>query len=90
MSEPILLRHHDNGVETLTLNRPQQRNALSVELMSELQAALDDIRTDAKVKVVVLAANGPAFCAGHDLREVRVKTPVLVSSSMACLTNALE
>ena len=74
MSEPILLRHHNSGVETLTLNRPQQRNALSVELMSELQAALDDIRTDSNVKVVVLAANGPAFCAGHDLREVHENT----------------
>ena len=74
MSEAILLRDHENGVETLTLNRPQQRNALSVNLMAELQAALDEIRDTAHIKVVVLAANGPAFCAGHDLREVQENT----------------
>jgi len=74
MTDSILLRHHDNGVETLTLNRPQQRNALSVDLMAALQTALDDIRNDANIKVVVIAANGPAFCAGHDLREVRENT----------------
>lgn len=58
-------------VATLTLNRPQARNALSVELMSALQDELDAIRDDSSVKAVVLAANGPVFCAGHDLKEMR-------------------
>jgi enoyl-CoA hydratase/carnithine racemase len=68
---PILLSADAQGVRTLTLNRPKARNALSVGLMAALQEALEGARTDASVKVVVLAANGPAFCAGHDLKEVR-------------------
>lgn len=70
-AEPILLRDDRDGVATLTLNRPAQRNALSRDLMAALQAELDAIRGDRSVKVVVVAANGPAFCAGHDLKEVR-------------------
>jgi enoyl-CoA hydratase/carnithine racemase len=68
---PILVRSDSGGVATLTLNRPEARNALSVALMTELEAVLAAIATDASVKVVVLAANGPAFCAGHDLKEMR-------------------
>lgn len=71
-TDDILLRDdHDNGVTVLTLNRPKQRNALSVGLMTALQDALDAIADDKAVHVVVLAANGPAFCAGHDLKEIR-------------------
>lgn len=68
---PVLLRDDADGVATLTLNRPHARNALSLGLMGALQNALDAIRVDARVKVVVLRAAGPAFCAGHDLREMR-------------------
>jgi len=68
---PLVLRHDQGGVTTLTLNRPAARNALSVGLMTELQAALDAIDADPSVKVVVLAGAGPAFCAGHDLKEMR-------------------
>lgn len=70
-AEPILLRDDRDGIATLTLNRPAQRNALSRDLMAALQAELEAIGGDRAVKVVVLAANGPAFCAGHDLKEVR-------------------
>ncbi len=73
--EPILLRADADGVCTLTLNRPQARNALSVALMAALQEMLDQIAEDDSVKVVVIAANGPAFCAGHDLKEVRGLPP---------------
>lgn len=69
--QPLLLHHDQGGIRTLTLNRPQARNALSVALMAALQDALDAVRDDRSVKVVVLAANGPAFCAGHDLKEMR-------------------
>ena len=69
--EPPLLRHDRDGIATLTLNRPAARNALSMGLMRALDAALIDIAADAAVRVVVLAGTGPAFCAGHDLREVR-------------------
>ncbi len=69
--EPILLRDDRDGVATLTLNRPAARNALSAALMSELEDAFAAIAKDPGVKVVILAANGLAFCAGHDLKEMR-------------------
>jgi enoyl-CoA hydratase/carnithine racemase len=70
-NEPILLRDDSGPVARLTLNRPEARNALSAPLMAALQDALDAIACDDAVRVVVIAANGPAFCAGHDLRELR-------------------
>ena len=70
-TEPLVLRHDADGIATLTLNRPAQRNALSQGLMSALQSALDAIAADRAVRVVILAANGPGFCAGHDLKELR-------------------
>jgi len=69
--QPVLLRETADGFATLTLNRPKQRNALSMALMTELNAALADIAGDNAVKVVVIRGNGPAFCAGHDLKEMR-------------------
>ncbi len=66
-----LLRTDQNGVATLTLNRPEARNALSLGLMQALQTELDSISGDQAVRVVVIAAEGPAFCSGHDLREIR-------------------
>jgi enoyl-CoA hydratase/carnithine racemase len=57
-------------VLTLTLNRPKARNALSEGLMHALQGALDAAAHDGTVRAVVIAANGPAFCAGHDLKEM--------------------
>ena len=68
---PLLLRSAEGSVLTLTLNRPQARNALSMALMAALIAALKDAAADPSVHVVVLAAAGPAFCAGHDLKELR-------------------
>jgi enoyl-CoA hydratase/carnithine racemase len=68
---PVLLRRDADGTAFLTLNRPQARNALSVALMTSLQDSLDAIAGDASVRVVVIAGAGPAFCAGHDLREIR-------------------
>jgi len=69
--EKILLRNESNGIATLTLNRPKQYNALSEELLTELQTALAAIEKDESVRVVVIAGNGPAFCAGHDLKQMR-------------------
>jgi enoyl-CoA hydratase/carnithine racemase len=69
--EPILLRSDDNGVVTLTLNRPAQFNSLSQAMLTELQGALDSIAGDAAARVVIIAASGKAFCAGHDLKEMR-------------------
>lgn len=71
---PLLLRADANGVATLTLNRPAQFNSLSGALIGDLQAALDAIADDPAVRVVVIAGAGKAFCAGHDLKELRAST----------------
>jgi enoyl-CoA hydratase/carnithine racemase len=68
---PPLLRTQEGGVVTLTLNRPAQFNALSEALLAELQDALDALAGDSGARVVILAAAGKAFCAGHDLKEMR-------------------
>lgn len=65
-----LLIDSAGGVVRLTLNRPTKRNALSQSLLSQLGAALEEIAADQAVRVVVLAANGPVFCSGHDLNEM--------------------
>ena len=69
--EPLVLRRNANGVAYLTLNRPQARNALSQSMIDTLQAEFDAIAVDTSVHVVVLSGAGPAFCAGHDLKEIR-------------------
>jgi enoyl-CoA hydratase/carnithine racemase len=71
VAEQVLLRRDAGGVAWMTLHRPAARNALSVGLMRALIAELDAIAADAAVKVVVIGGAGPAFCAGHDLRELR-------------------
>jgi enoyl-CoA hydratase/carnithine racemase len=71
--EPLLLRQDAGGIATLTLNRPKQYNALSEELLAELLAALDGIGADPSVRVVVIGGAGSAFCAGHDLKQMRAK-----------------
>lgn len=71
-TEPLVLRTRDQrGVVTLTLNRPQAFNALSEALLTALQHELDGVAEDPEARVVVLAAAGRAFCAGHDLKEMR-------------------
>jgi enoyl-CoA hydratase/carnithine racemase len=69
--QPVLLREDRDGVATLTMNRPQQMNLLTGEMLSALQAAFDVIAKDPSVRVVVLAATGKCFSAGHDLKEIR-------------------
>lgn len=71
MSEPVLLRRDAGPVAWLTLNRPEARNALSVALMAALEAELEAIEGQPGTHVAVIDAAGPAFCAGHDLREMR-------------------
>ena len=76
-SQPCLLINVDpNGVKTLTLNRPAAFNALSEELLTELKKALDTTASEKAVRVVILDARGKAFCAGHDLKQMRA-TPSL-------------
>jgi enoyl-CoA hydratase len=70
MSEPVLLVEKKDGIAILTLNRPDQLNALSMELRQALQDELESIRTDTSVRVVILTGAGRAFCAGLDLKEM--------------------
>jgi enoyl-CoA hydratase/carnithine racemase len=72
--EPLLLHHRDErGVVTLTLNRPRAFNALSEAMLSALGQAFDALAGDDGVRAVILAASGKAFCAGHDLKEMRAE-----------------
>jgi len=70
---PLVLAAKDGAVLTLTLNRAAARNALSQGLMAALQSALDEVAADASVRVVTIAADGPAFSAGHDLKEMTAR-----------------
>jgi enoyl-CoA hydratase/carnithine racemase len=67
----VLTRRDDAGVATLTLNRPRQFNALCAALLEALHKELDAIAADQSVRVVVITGSGPAFCAGHDLKEMK-------------------
>ena len=72
--EPVLLRTDDaRGVTTLTLNRPQAFNALNEALLTALQTQLDELAALPSLRVLVIAASGKAFCAGHDLKEMRAE-----------------
>ena len=70
-NEPIVIRSTENGIGRLTLNRPDQYNAMSKQLLTELQANLDEVTKDESVRVLIIDARGKAFCAGHDLKEMR-------------------
>ncbi len=70
MTEELVVRTDKDAIATLTLNRPDKFNALSGALMSAIEDRLAEIAEDASIRVVVLAANGKAFCAGHDLKEI--------------------
>jgi enoyl-CoA hydratase/carnithine racemase len=70
---PYVLVDREKGVATLTLNRGEKFNPLSEEMMDALQRELDALKTDREARVVVLAAAGKAFCAGHDLKQMRAQ-----------------
>jgi len=72
--EPFVLTTVANGVATLTLNRPQRFNPLSSRMIAAMQAQLNAIAANSSVRIVILAAEGKGFCAGHDLKEMRART----------------
>ena len=72
----VLRDELENGIVRLTLNRPEQRNALSLELIRQLMTQIESMAHDDHVRVVILAGAGPAFCAGHDLKELRAEPTV--------------
>jgi enoyl-CoA hydratase/carnithine racemase len=69
--QPVLLREDRGGIATLTMNRPQQMNLLTSEMLAALQNAFDEIAGNKDIRVVILGAAGKGFCAGHDLKEIR-------------------
>jgi enoyl-CoA hydratase/carnithine racemase len=69
-SSTILLREDRDGIALLTLNNPGARNALSEQLIGLLQSSFEAIGSDPSMRAVIIAANGPAFCAGHDLKQL--------------------
>ena len=75
-NEPLVIRKNSGSVVTLTLNSSKQFNTLSVELLAAMQAELDNIAQDKTIQVLVIAANGKAFCAGHNLKEMRANPDV--------------
>src|SRR5689334_18227600 len=87
---PILRRETVGAVAVLTLNRPAARNSLSEALIASLHAALAEIAEDATVRALVIAAEGPAFCAGHDLKELTARRSDADGGRayFACIMNA--
>ena len=73
LSAPLLHTRDGRGVHSLSLNRPAAFNTLSEEMLAALQAALDAVARDASARTVVLSAQGKAFCAGHNLKEMRAQ-----------------
>jgi enoyl-CoA hydratase/carnithine racemase len=68
--EPLVLFEQRGNIATLTLNRPAQRNCLSLAVLDELTRLFDEVGNAARTNVIIVAANGPAFCSGHDLKEM--------------------
>ena len=64
----ILLQNEFDGIYKLTLNRPKAHNALSYDLLLEISNALNTIKKNKRIKVLIIDANGPSFCSGHDLK----------------------
>jgi enoyl-CoA hydratase len=75
MTYSTLLLDVAEGVATLTLNRPDKRNALNLEMCNDLRTAIDAVTANAEVRVLLVTGNGPSFCAGADLKERDGKTP---------------
>jgi len=87
---PVLLREDDEGITTLTLNRPEQYNALSGKLLEALESELVKLHDDESVRVVIIAGAGKAFCAGHDLKELRgLDDPVLAHPVFSLCANVM-
>ena len=72
--KPFVVTTRDGGVATLTLNRAERFNPLSIQMIAALHAEITAIAADTSIRVVILAAEGKGFCAGHDLKEMRAHT----------------
>ena len=88
-NQSTLLREDSDGVATLTMNRPPARNSLSREMLDRLLHEFDVIATDKTVRVVIIAATGPAFCAGHDMKQLRTNPEEAYYKSLFALSSRL-
>jgi enoyl-CoA hydratase/carnithine racemase len=79
----------EGPVARITLNRPRERNALSLALLRELGAALDECAGRPELRVVILGGNGPAFSAGHDLREIQAASATTIEELFACCAGVM-
>ena len=70
-TDVVLLTDNGDGITTITLNRPNQYNALSEQVLADMQLLLDQVGERDDIKVVIIASTGDAFCTGHDLKEMR-------------------
>jgi enoyl-CoA hydratase/carnithine racemase len=88
---PVLLREDRDGICTLTMNRPEQMNLLTTQMLGAVQSAFDAVRGEKNVRVVILAAAGKGFCAGHDLREIRaLKEPSKIAALFAQCSRMMQ
>ena len=90
MTDQQLLHRRTDGIAILTLNNPDRRNALSSVMLAELKAALDRIKEDSTVRVVILRSQGPVFSSGHDLRELVNGDAESYSGIFAACTSVME
>ena len=90
MASDTILYEAKNGIATLTLNRPEARNAISRDLLKRMEELVTALRFGASIRVVVITANGPAFCAGADLKERATMTPDEVKSFLHTLGCVFE
>ena len=91
IADPYVLNERDDrGVVTLTLNRPQQFNALSEEMLSALQSELEAVAGDAGARVVVIAGKGKAFCPGHDLKQMKANPSIDYYRQLVCSVRAAD
>ena len=88
--QPLVLSHQRDGVATLTLNNPAKRNALSTQMLEALRAELKRTAEDPAVKALILAANGPVFSSGHDLKEFVGASPSAASKLLKLCTQMME
>ena len=88
--DPVLLTAIDEGIALVTLNRPRQYNALSAQMLAALHEALDALAADAAVRVVMITGAGSAFCAGHDLREMRGLAPDAARALFEACSSAMR
>jgi enoyl-CoA hydratase/carnithine racemase len=90
MDNSLVLRETAEGIATLTLNHPEKRNALSRAMLTALRQQLRDVAEDRAARVVILRAEGPAFCAGHDLREMVGAAEADQATLFALCTDVME